>query len=264
MEWKIKQKLKLIPKLNNPILIEGLPGIGNVGKVAVDFLIDELEANLLYEFHSYSFPHSIFVNEKNLVEMPKISMHLVKRKGKKRDILFLSGDIQPIDEKSCYLFVEEILNICKNLGCNEVIALGGIGLSDIPEEPKIFITGNTKKQINEFKKGLKIYDKLYGLVGPIVGVSGLICGMAPEKKIDSIILLAETHGHPMYLGIKGAQELLKVLDNKFNLKINILELENEVKGIEEELLKRKEEINELQKNKSKKQNELCDRVNYIG
>ena len=41
--WKIMQFGK-IPKLDNPVFIEGLPGIGNVGKVAVDFLIDEIKA----------------------------------------------------------------------------------------------------------------------------------------------------------------------------------------------------------------------------
>ena len=32
------------PKLNNPILIEGLPGIGNVGKLAVEHLIEMTKA----------------------------------------------------------------------------------------------------------------------------------------------------------------------------------------------------------------------------
>ena len=41
--WRIDSIGKK-PKLNNPIFVEGLPGIGNVGKVAVDFLIDELKA----------------------------------------------------------------------------------------------------------------------------------------------------------------------------------------------------------------------------
>ena len=40
-EWKVT-KVGKTPKLVNPILIEGLPGIGNVGKVAVDFIIDEI------------------------------------------------------------------------------------------------------------------------------------------------------------------------------------------------------------------------------
>jgi len=31
MTWNLKQYVKKLPKLNNPILIEGLPGIGNIG-----------------------------------------------------------------------------------------------------------------------------------------------------------------------------------------------------------------------------------------
>ena len=64
--WKTLQFGKT-PKLNMPIFIEGLPGIGNVGKIAVDFLIDELKAKKLYEITSYAFPHSVFLNEDNLL-----------------------------------------------------------------------------------------------------------------------------------------------------------------------------------------------------
>jgi len=31
------------PKLNNPVLIEGLPGVGNIGRVAVGYLVEELK-----------------------------------------------------------------------------------------------------------------------------------------------------------------------------------------------------------------------------
>ena len=37
MTWKVKQFGRK-PKLKKPVLIEGLPGIGNVGKVVVDFI----------------------------------------------------------------------------------------------------------------------------------------------------------------------------------------------------------------------------------
>ena len=30
------------PQLNRPILIEGLPGVGNVGKIAADFICEKL------------------------------------------------------------------------------------------------------------------------------------------------------------------------------------------------------------------------------
>ena len=58
--WKIEFNGKK-PQLKNPILVEGLPGIGNVGKVAVDFMVDELKAKKIAEFSSYTFPHSVFI-----------------------------------------------------------------------------------------------------------------------------------------------------------------------------------------------------------
>ena len=88
MAWEVTQEEKTLPKLKNPLFIEGLPGIGNVGKIAVDFLIEELKAKKLYSFFSYKFPHSVFVNEKNLVEMPKIEIYYKSfgPRSKKRDL----------------------------------------------------------------------------------------------------------------------------------------------------------------------------------
>ncbi len=57
MSWKIKQIGKK-PKLSKVIFIEGLPGIGNVGKVAVDFIIDTLPASvpsIAYSLEASSF-----------------------------------------------------------------------------------------------------------------------------------------------------------------------------------------------------------------
>ncbi len=227
--WKTLKNGKT-PVFKNPVLLEGLPGIGNVGKVAVDFLVDELSAKKIATFTSNSLPNSVFVNEKNLVEMPVIELY--HKKGKNQDILFLVGDVQPIDEPSCFMFCKEVLNVFGQYGGKEIITLGGIGLQDIPKTPKIYCTGNSKKIITKFKDGTKLSDKLYGVVGPIVGVSGLLTGMAKEKKIDAICLLAETYGHPMYLGVKGAREILKIITKKLGLQISLAELEKEIEEIE--------------------------------
>ncbi len=32
------------PKLDNPIFIEGLPGVGNIGRVAAGYLVEDLKA----------------------------------------------------------------------------------------------------------------------------------------------------------------------------------------------------------------------------
>ena len=252
--WKIVKTGK-IPKLNKPILIEGLPGIGNVGKVAADFLIEETGARKILELSSYSMPHSVFVNEDNLIELPTISVYYKKAK---RDILFVAGDAQPIDEISTYDFSETVLNMLKSFNGREVVTLGGIGLPAIPKKPKVYCTGTSKKLVNNYVAGTTVDPKLYGVVGPIIGVSGLLLGLAKRKNMDGVSLLAETYGHPMYLGIRAAREIVKILNQKFDFGINIKELDNEIKRLEAESVT--PNLPQLPKNMLPKSPE----ANYIG
>lgn len=240
-EWQVTQLTKTKPKLTNPLLIEGLPGIGNVGKVAVDFMIDEVKAKPLYSFFSYKFPHSVFVNQKNLVELPRLELYY--KKGKKRDYLFLTGDIQPIDETSVYTFCEAVLLIAKEHGCQEIITTGGIGLQHVPEKPKVYATATSTEQLEAYtQKQLKVQKDIFGVVGPIVGVSGVLLGIAQRHEIEGVALLAETFAHPMFLGMKGAKEILRVIEKKQKLGISIDKLTKEAAQIEQELLQKTNEL----------------------
>ena len=98
--------------------------------------------------------------------------------------------------------------------------------------------------------------ELYGVVGPIVGASGLLLGLGKKNKIDGICFLAETYGHPMYLGIKGAKELLKIIQKKVGIKVDIKKIDKEIAELEKELLKRSQE------GVSKKK--LAQETSYIG
>jgi uncharacterized protein len=241
--WQITFENKNKVKLNKPVFIEGLPGIANVGKIAVDFLVEDLKAKKLCSFYSYSFPHSVFVNEKNLVEMPKIEIYYKKfNNPKKNDLLLLTGDVQPIDEESCYSFCEEILKFNQQLDCQEIITTGGIGLQSVPEKPNVYCTSNDKKFLKTFNdKKLKVNTKIFGVVGPIMGVSGILVGLATRYNISAAALLAETFGHQMYLGVKGAKELLRVLDKRYNLNLDIKRLGKEILEIENEVMKKTKE-----------------------
>jgi len=262
MTWKISKHVKSYPKLRNPVLLEGLPGIGNVGKVAVDFIIEELKAKKIMSLSSYTMPHSVFVNEDNLVELPRIEIYFKKMKGK-RDLLLLAGDIQPIDEQSSYEFSDRILDIVQDFKGHEIVTLGGIGLPSVTRKPKVYCTGNDKNLVKKYKNGTGVNDKLYGVVGPIIGVSGLLLGLAQKRKIPAVSLLAETLGHPMYLGIKGAKEILLVLNKQLDLKLNIKNLEKDIKEIEEGMLKKTEELQRISSKASRGKGGRKE-VSYIG
>ncbi len=256
--WKIELAGKK-PNLKDAILITGLPGIGNVAKIVADFLIEEIKAKKVCEFYSYYMPHSVFVREDDLVELPKIKLYF--KKIKKKKILILSGDSQPIDEVGTYSFCETLLDFFQKNKCLEIITLGGIGLGDIPKNPKVYCTGNDKKIVKKYKKDTKMSTKIYGVVGPIIGVSGLLLGLAQKRKIQAVSLLAETLGHPMYLGLKGSREILKVLNKNLDLKIDLKNLDKEIDELESKL-KIAEDLGKFSKRK-RDYREYRD-VNYIG
>lgn len=265
MSWEINVLKKRIPKLRRPILIEGLPGIGNVGKIAVDFLIEELNATRMCEFFSYSFPHSVFVREDNLVELPKIAMYYKKMKNSGNDLLLLGGDVQPIDEYSTYEFSDVLLNYVSKFNPQLVVTLGGIGLPNIPKSPKVYITGNSKKVIESYMKDTNLSNHLFGVVGPIIGVSGLLLGIAKRKNINAITLLAETYGHPMYLGIKGARETLKVLKKKLNLRFDVKKMDKEIAEMEADIMKTTLGLGKLSKEPLRKfRGRVGKEISYIG
>ena len=264
MTWNFDLIPKRRPVIKNPILIVGMPGIGSVGKLTADFIIDELKARPLYDISSYDMPNSVFVNEKSIVELPKIE--IFHKQLNSFSVLILTGDVQPGDDRSCYEFCESVLDLAEELKVSKIITLGGIGLSDVPAKPAVFCTGNSKKDIKEFIKGTKANDKLFGVVGPIIGVAGLLIGLAKKRDIPAFCLLAETLGHPAYIGIKGAKGLLTILNKKLKLRINIKELERDIEEIEEELIHKSQEISKLPRNAALKkiQTRLQKETSYIG
>lgn len=247
--WKINQLNKVT--LKDPILIEGLPGVGNVGKIAVDFIIDSLHAKKIYEITSYNFPHCVFVNEDNLVELPAIE--IFHKKLNNKDYLFLAGDIQPLDERSCYEFCDNILDLFQEKHGKEIITLGGIALDKVPKQARVYCTGTNPKIIKRYQTS--VVNNIYGVIGPIIGVSGLLTGLARRRNLDAVSILAETFGHPTYLGVKSAKEILKVLNTKLNFKLDLDVLDREVNEIEKEIIDKSSKAKSIKPKKD---------VSYIG
>ncbi len=262
--WSIEYFEKK-PELKEPILLEGLPGIGNIGKLAADFIIEQLQAKKLLSFYSHSMPHSVFINDKNLVELPTIELYYKKFKNHKNDLLLLAGDIQPTDERSCYAFSEKLLEIAQEYKVKEVITISGIGMREPPKKPKLYCTGNNKKMIQTYMEKTELSNQLYGLVGPIIGVSGVLLGLATKKKMKSLGILAETYGHPFYLGVKGAREVVKLLNEKLDLKINLKLLEKEIDELQQEVNKKAQEAKIQEQMKESKIKKITQQQTmYIG
>ena len=249
---KIKDK-----KINNPVLLEGLPGMGNVGKITVDFIIQTLEADKIYEIYSDTFPSCVFLNEEGIAELPKIEIY--HKKTKNKELLLLTGDIQPSDERGCYEFCETVLDMFQKYKGKEIITLGGIGMKELVKNPKVYCTGTSKDSIKKYK--LENVKQPLGLIGPILGVSGLLLGLGKNKGIDGTIFLVETSINPAHLGIKEAKELLTILNKILKLGLNMNTINKEITSLDKEIKKKIDSIEGIKEETKKSKKES---INYIG
>lgn len=220
------------PKLKNPILIEGLPGVGNVARIAISYLISKLNAKLYLALYSYIFPNSVFVNEDSTIELPRLEFYFWKNPKGDRDLLLVSGDYQPSSGEESYLLAEKILDIAQDLNVKEIITLGGFPVNRELSKVKIYGAVTDKSYIKEFSKLNVLFDSTNG-VNLIIGAAGLLLGLGKLRGMKGISLLAETRGFGETIGMRSSRELLVVLTKYLGIDLPFKELDEEIRKIEQ-------------------------------
>ncbi len=218
------------PKLKKPILIEGLPGIGNVGKLAVEHLIDTINAKKFAELHCKDFPPQVFINPDGTIELVNNEFYYYKAKNKKqRDMILITGDYQGLSSQGQYELVEKILDISEEFDIQELFTLGGYGLGHDIQKPKVLCATTDKSLVKEMKKHGAVFKKNEP-GGGIVGASGLLLGLGKIRGLKGTCFMGETPGY--LVDPKSAKAVLKILAKITNIKVDLSALEEKAKEIE--------------------------------
>jgi uncharacterized protein (TIGR00162 family) len=176
------------PALDKPIFVQGLPGLGNVGKIAAELLIKFCGAKPFAEFYSPSFPDYVSVNAKGICRLPRYEFYAAPME--RNDFVIMTGDTQPSfeDVVAHYEICSEILDFVEKLGCSFIVTVGGVPLAE--EKAQVYVAATSPRLAAEFmEKGAVIYSK-----GRIVGAAGLTLALAKEHNIDGICILGATTG----------------------------------------------------------------------
>jgi uncharacterized protein len=254
MEYITVRYISKKPKLEKPILIEGLPGIGNVGKLAAEHLIDETKAKKFAEIYSKDFPPQVFINPDGTVKLVNNEFYYLKGKNKAdRDFILVTGDYQGLSSQGQYELVAKILDICEEFGVKEIFTLGGYGLGHEIENPKVLCAATDKDLVKIMKKHGAVFKKNEP-GGGIVGASGLLLGMGKIRGFKGVCFMGETPGY--LVDPKSAKAVLKVLMKATNLKVGLSELDKKAKEIEH-IAHQLREIEGLSKEKT-------EELKYIG
>jgi proteasome assembly chaperone (PAC2) family protein len=176
------------PALENPVFVQGLPGFGNVGRIAAHLLIKFCEAKPFAELYSPSFPDYVSISSKGIAYLPRYEFYAAPMK--KNNLVIMTGETQPSfdDVVAHYHVCSEIVDFVEKLGCHFIVTMGGVPITE--DKTQVYVAATSPRLATEFmEKGAVIYSK-----GRIVGGTGLTLALAKERNLEGVCLLGTTTG----------------------------------------------------------------------
>jgi len=236
------------PQLKDAIMVEGLPGIGLVGKIAGDYLKDQLGAKKFADLSSPFLPPQVNIQDDGTVK--PVTMELYYWQGSK-DIIFLLGDFQGITPDSQYQLAEKVLDLAEEFNVKRIFTLGGLGTGSITVNPRVFGAATSTNMVAELEK----YGITFKGGGAIFGASGLLLGLAIPRK------MGETHGQ--IIDAKSAEAILTVLTKILDIKIDMTEIEKKAKQTEEQINQMGKMLRSTKKAAERQQEMMNESPSYI-
>jgi uncharacterized protein len=226
IDLKQKKDLNIFSKplpAEGAAVLMGFPGSGLVGTIALQYMVDQLDFDLIGTMTSKFFPPLAMMN-KGVINDP-VRVYL------KNDIAAIVADI-PIHPMICYEMSNGILDWVEQFKPREVLTIAGI-VTNEPEK-RVFGVATTTEALK------RIEDKT--LVLPIGSISGIASSILTECKIRGIPgygLLGETVNAP---DPRSSAATIEVLNKMYNLALDVQPLLEQAAEIEQSMNKISEEV----------------------
>jgi uncharacterized protein len=204
------------PSVKNPILIEGFPGIGLVGNIASQYIVQELKMTYLGAMNSKFFP-PLAVLIGGVVNMP---VRIYERVDK--GLVVITADI-PIHPLASYDIGKEVVSWAESISVQEVVCLAGITL--MTDMHRVFGAVSIPKMLEKIKDKTEIFE-----LGTITGISGSLMNECRIRNLPAVCLLGETASAEP--DPRAAIATLEVLNKIYGLGVSTVKLSEQAEQIE--------------------------------
>ncbi|MDF2954730.1 PAC2 family protein [Candidatus Alkanophaga liquidiphilum] len=227
-ETVIKYRTKK-PRLKNPIFIEGLSGVGDVGRLAAEYLIRKLHGKKLADVYSqfFAMPPLLIPGvkyEQGVAELLKDELFY----DEKSNLIILTGYYQGYRPENYYKYADTLLDLCAEFSVSRIFTLGGYTTGRYLKNPGVYVIATSDELVEEMRRyGLKV-----GSSGNVFGITGVLLGLGKERGFEVICLLGETHG--AYPDPKGAKVVLEKLVEIIGIELDLKEIKAESDKLDEE------------------------------
>jgi len=240
------------PRLKNPILFCGWPGIGNIGLIAIDTLRSMLEAQEFGEIEPWDFfdPRKVVIENGLLEDLEFPSNKFYYRRLPEQDAIFFIGQEQPAEGSSrygagekAYRMANLVLDVAERFDCQRVYT-SGAAVTQIhhSHRPRVWAVPNRPDLIAEINgyHNTVLMSQIEGRNGQgmITGLNGLLLGVAKERRCEAICLMGEI---PYYLQgapwpyPKASQSVLEVLSQILKVPLELKPLEDMAEKVQENI-----------------------------
>ncbi len=218
-------------RLKDPVLIQGLPGLGYVGKVAVDYFIEKLKPKKMGELYSsyLLFPDGnlgINISEDGTYSLPRYEFYGFG--DLEPNVILLTGDAQP-SVTGQYEVASTVLDYAQRFGCKEVYTMGGYGTRSGNDVGAVYaVVGEAELGERLRKMGAKLAKG-----GAVTGAAGVILGIGRQRGLRCAGLLGATTG--AYPDLEAARAVIQMLTGLVSIPVDLKELDTEIEDMRKKM-----------------------------
>ena len=217
VEWRNGNNTMLGAK----ICMFSLPGVGNIGKAAIDALNSTNEAIEIARLHHTALPPLATLDDDGLLSPPHLSVRTIKLANGEY-ILTITGSSQPLEPNNQGIMAREILELLRHHEVGELIVLAG--MVDEAARKEIFIVPSSSSyRVDLESKGANVRRDEPS--SGAIGMAALLSSLGPVYGINSACAIATTVGASG--DITASQKLLVSLDDWFDFNLVIPEDANQ-------------------------------------
>jgi uncharacterized protein len=175
------------PSTAGNLLIVAMPGVGDVGKLAIDAVNTELDAEPIARILHPTLPPLARLDENGLLAPPHILLSRVDIDGKQ--VFTLTGDAQPMTPEGQHDLAVTVLELFEG---GEVLVLAG--MSAEAQRKEVFtITSSSSYRIELESMGVDV--RRDEPKAGVIGMAALITAIGPIKNVKSSCTIATTVGN---------------------------------------------------------------------
>ena len=196
-------------------MLEAVTGVGNVGKLVVDSLVEKHPSRSLAWILHPDFPPHSTLDSDSLLAPPRIRIDSVLLPDG-RTVIVVGGNLQPMTAAGQHEISEAILELASESDTPQLLVLAGLAAG--AEDKQIHVICADR----DVRKRLEADDIPVTREHPeagMIGIAGLLISLSPLHSVSTIGLVAETMGASA--DVVAADRLAAWIEAAFDLPLEL-------------------------------------------